>query len=207
MSGEIEDTILHYRKQALDLVARYESANVSELQSDLREAMDRRIRVLELGCGSGRDAAFLKKYGNIGTITATDGSPEMLKEAAKLHPFIAGDLKELVLPHGLEALVRAGKRFTGIFSVATLMHLSPEDVEETLRLTDMLLEPAGILFLSVCIKRDIPQANDHRVFTIKPDRWWRKQIEEIGLRVVEMKKTGDGLSRPDTQWLNITAVR
>ncbi len=208
MKADFDSTILHYRKKAVSLAARYESAEVTRLQIDLRDAMARRHNVLELGCGSGRDAAFLNRLGRAGELTATDASPEMLREAKRIHPEIADILQELVLPQGLKPLARAARKFSGIYSIATLMHLSPEKIEETLSLLQLITEPGGILFLSVCTERELNlKEEDERIFTIKPPKWWKKQLENIAFRVIDLKITPDGLARKNTSWLNITAVR
>lgn len=200
------EAIHHYRKNALELAGRYESADVTRLQMDLREAMTRRERVLELGCGSGRDAAFLVKHGGIGSLTATDGSPEMLREALKLHPELQGCLEELVFPEGLAGMARAGRRFSGIYSIAALMHLPAEGIRETARQLELITEPGGILFISVCTERDTNPSPDGRPFTLKPSEWWRSLLEDAGFKTVEMKITTDGLGRENTSWLNITSV-
>lgn len=207
MSASSEHTIYHYRQRAFELVSRYENVDVSNLQKLLRDTLDYRAKVLELGCGSGRDAVFLKRFSNIREITATDACPEMIAEAAKLHPDIAGDLLLLTLPHGLLELLRKGNSFGAIYSIATLMHLEPLDIGETFEHCELLLEPGGVLFFSVCIQRPANDETDPRHFTLKPAEWWQKQIEKVGMRVVEMAETEDSLNRPDVKWLNVTAVK
>ncbi len=206
MKVDIESTVMYYRKKAMDLALRYESASVQKLQMDLRDAMERRRSVIELGCGSGRDAAFLQRNGNIGSLRATDASPEFLREAGRLHPELKDVLGELVLPIGLEKLVAAGERFSGIYSIATLMHLSPADIAETIGLLERISEPGGILFISVCTEREEGRSPDPRTYTLRSPGWWKKAIEKGGFRTVELKITSDGLGRDGTSWLNITSV-
>lgn len=206
MKADFETTSVHYRKNAVELALKYESAEVTRLQMDLRDAMERRNRILELGCGSGRDAAFLHRLGGMKSITATDASPEMLIEARRIHPEITEFLSELIIPRDLHGLVRSGAKFSGIYSIAVLMHLTPEQITETIELLELLTEPGGILFLSVCTERGEPREEDERLFTLKPPKWWKKQLENTSFRIVEMKLTPDGLDRELTSWLNITAV-
>ena len=207
MSASSEQTIHHYRQRAYELVSKYENVDVSDLQKVLRDTLDYRAKVLELGCGSGRDAAFLKRFSNIREITATDACPEMIAQAGRLHPDIAGNLLELTLPHGLLNLLRERKSYGGIFSVAALMHLEAEDIAETLEHCELLLEPGGVLFLSVSSERPVNAEADPRQFTLKPAEWWQKEIENAGMRIVEIKETADSLNRADVKWLNITAVK
>jgi len=208
MKADFDSTILHYRKKAVELAARYESADVTRLQIDLRDAMARRRNLLELGCGSGRDAAFLNRVCGSSSLTATDACPEMLREAKRIHPEISGILQELVLPRDLNPLVRMGTKYSGIYSIATLMHLSEEHIKDTVGLLELMTEPGGVVFLSVCTEKDeLLKGESECIFTIKPPKWWKKLMETSGFRIIDLKITPDGLGRQNTSWLNITAVR
>ncbi len=197
-------TILHYEKKAGKLAERYESADVIELQRQLQSTLKNCESILELGCGSGRDAAFLLGRSYIKKMTITDGSEEMLAQAAKLHPELISHLKKLELPQELE---KENDRFEGIYSIAALMHMTPPDIREILKQIARLLTPSGVLFISVCIKREAQSPDDTRVFTLKNSKWWSDQIEKTGLEITTSVETTDGLNRAETRWVNITAVK
>ena len=80
-------TLSHYEKFAPEISTRYEKIDFSQVQNELLEILSRNTRVLEVGCGSGRDAAFFLFRGI--DVTATDGSRGMLSEAKRLHPDLA----------------------------------------------------------------------------------------------------------------------
>ncbi|PIE52708.1 hypothetical protein CSA37_05635 [Candidatus Fermentibacteria bacterium] len=207
MSEASESTIRYYRQKAFELTYRYEIIDVSDLHKTLKENLGYKSRLLELGCGSGRDAAFLKRFGSIREITATDACMEILAEASRIHPEIAADLSQLILPHGLMELLRNGRSFDGIYSIATLMHLVPEDITETLKNCFMLLEHGGILFISIPGPGPHREEADPRLFTCKPLNWWQNQLEELGMKVIAATETEDGEKRPEITWLNITAMK
>ncbi len=188
----------------MELTGRYESAVVTKLQHKLQSALKDCSTILELGCGSGRDAAFLIKQGKAADLSITDGSAEMLRYAAMLHPELSSHIRVLKLPEGLKA-ENAG--FEGIYSIAALMHLTAPNINETLELISELLTPDGVLFISVCTKREIQPQDDLRSFTLKNRDWWTDQIETTGLKVTAATESTDGLNREKTVWLNITAVK
>ena len=78
-------TAAHYEQNAASLSARYESADRSHIWHLLRRHLpEPGVAVLEIGCGSGCDSAFLLENGC--DVTAVDASQAMLAEAARLHP-------------------------------------------------------------------------------------------------------------------------
>jgi len=199
-----ESTIQHYESQAEYLTTRYESADVRKLQGKLLQTLNNCNSILELGCGSGRDAAFILQTLTPELIIITDGSDNMLTLAARIHPELTPFLKKLELP---EELRYEERTFDGIYSIATLMHLTASGIIEFLNEVARLLKASGVLFVSVCTKREEQTEDDHRTFTLRNRQWWIDQFKNAGLRTTEVAETADGLNRNETIWLNITAEK
>lgn len=68
-----------YSTQARVFFDRYEALEASEIKALLERWVSRGQSVLELGCGSGRDARLMASLG--ARVTAVDGSAEMLELA------------------------------------------------------------------------------------------------------------------------------
>lgn len=196
-------TILEYDRKAVSLSNRYESADVIRLQNTLLTVFKDCKSILELGCGSGRDAAFLQTHMPEAILKITDGSSQMLKKAAELHPELGECLAVYELPGSLQ---NENERFDGIYSIGALMHLPESEIIQSLRLITGLLEDDGILFISVCTDREEPKSSDPRCFTLKSKKWWISEIEECGLSLVSATVSRDGLKRENTVWLDLTAV-
>lgn len=81
-------------------------------------------RLLECGCGSGRDAAYMFAQGF--EFTAIDSSLRMLRQAETLHPELGGRLKRMSFPEDLHSF--PPESFDGVFSIATAMHLPAAQV-------------------------------------------------------------------------------
>lgn len=199
-----ESTIQHYESQAEYLTTRYESADVRKLQEKLLLTLIDCNSILELGCGSGRDAAFILQTLTPERIIITDGSKNMLTLAARIHPELTPFLKKLELP---EDLKHDKRTYDGIYSIAALMHLTEPGIIESLHEVARLLKASGVLFVSVCTKREKQTEDDQRTFTLRNNEWWIDQFRNAGLKVTEVAETTDGLNRNETIWLNITSEK
>jgi 2-polyprenyl-3-methyl-5-hydroxy-6-metoxy-1,4-benzoquinol methylase len=196
--------IEYYQKHAQILTKRYETAVVTELHLLLKSAFPAGARLLEIGCGSGRDAAFMLANGF--DIVATDGVDEMLASAAFHHPELSGRLFNIRLP---EELSDAIGPFDGVYAIATLMHLSRPELPEVFKKINRLLRPHGRLFFSVPLKRDDMQTNDRdhkgRRFTAMTADNWRDLCRKNGFDIIATTISGDGLGRNGISWLNCLA--
>ena len=89
-------TLSYYENNAKHLSQRYESANVDNIHALLLNTFPSKSYLLEIGCGSGRDADFM--YRNAYDILAIDGSIEMIAEAKRCHPELADRLEVMKIP-------------------------------------------------------------------------------------------------------------
>jgi 2-polyprenyl-3-methyl-5-hydroxy-6-metoxy-1,4-benzoquinol methylase len=80
-------TVKHYTDTADERCAAYEGVDVSGTHELMLRHFGKDSRLLEIGCGSGRDAAFLVSHGR--DVTAMDASEGMVKAASKAHPELA----------------------------------------------------------------------------------------------------------------------
>jgi len=95
----------------------------------------------DIGCGSGRDAAWLAANGF--PATGFDASEGLLSEARRRHPQVT--FQRASLP-ALEGLARAS--FANVLCETVIMHLPAEDVGASVRRLVDILKPAGTLYLS-----------------------------------------------------------
>lgn len=100
--------------------------------------------ILELGCGGGNNASFLKRHA---TMTLTDLSPAMLEVSRGLNPeceHVQGDMRTL----------RLGRSFDAVFVHDAIMYLSTrEDLLAAMRTAAAHLEPGGIgVFVPDCTR-------------------------------------------------------
>lgn len=199
-------TLRYYQDNAAELAARYESADVTGLHIQLLGAFEKGSRLLEIGGGSGREAAFLLANGH--DVLLSDGARAMLDQAEAIHPELCG---RTLLYRCPETIPRPAGSFAGVYALASLMHLCPQDIEATLVQVAMVLEDGGRLFFSVPFRRDDVDAHDRdsngRLFTsLSPDQWCALG-RKAGLELVSSQQNEDGLGRDGIEWVSMLMSR
>ena len=135
-------TLHAYDHAAQDYASDWESQPAG---TDLRELVLRYFRkpglVADIGCGSGRDAAWLAAHGF--HVIGFEPSEALLAEARRRHPEIG--FSSATLP-GLDEL--APESFDNVLCETVIMHLSgAEAVAAAARLID-IVRPGGTLYLT-----------------------------------------------------------
>lgn len=198
-------TINYYNHAYETLAQNYENANLSNIHSLLINTFNKKNKLLEIGCGSGRDASFMFNHGY--DVIAIDGSKNMIQEAKRVHPNISNKLLQKVLPRELNFT----NKFDGIYSIATLMHLSINDLKESLSKIYNLLENNGQFLMSVSLNRNDIDENgfdeNGRYFLTLKENEWIELLKGIGFRVENSIKNEDGLNRKSIQWLTIISKK
>jgi len=193
-------TLSYYENNAKHLSQRYESANVDNIHALLLKTFPSKSYLLEIGCGSGRDAAFMHRDGY--NILAIDGSREMIAEAKRCHPELEGSLEVMKIP---EEFHFEPSSFDGVYSIATLMHLNKSAIDQTIAKVAMILKAGSKFLFSVSVQRD--DVNDQgkdekgRQFTSMSEFEWVRCCERYGLQLEHSEITGDGLGRDGIVWL------
>jgi len=97
-------------------------------------------KILDAGCGSGKDVAYLTEYGF--EAIGIDISEGLLKEAKKR---TKGKFKKM----DITEMKFKDEEFDGIWSCATLYHLKKEDMLKVLKDFNKILKKKGVLFINV----------------------------------------------------------
>jgi len=199
------DTLNYYETDSKNLSFRYENADVIEVQKLLLQTFEKKSKLFEIGCGSGRDASFMTKHNF--DVTAIDGSKNMIEEAKKIHPELSEKLFHKTLPNDLEF----DKKIDGIYSIATLMHLSENDLKNTLSKIYNLLNENGKFLMSVSLFRDDIDENGFddkgRFFLVLSFENWKNLLENVGFKILDTKTNSDGLGRGGIEWLTLVAKK
>jgi cyclopropane fatty-acyl-phospholipid synthase-like methyltransferase len=200
-------TTKFYNENAVSLTKKYESADVQELQNFLTKEFSGKKKLLELGCGSGRDCAYMLSQNH--DILGIDASKQLINEAIKQHPELTNKLRHLLMPNGLSQI---DSNFDGIYSIATLMHLSTPEIKSSIKMINKLLIPSGKFVFSVStFRNDVNEEGidkNGRFFNILPTSKWVNLCKEVGFKNIHTKETStDGLSRQGITWLTITATK
>lgn len=157
----------------------YAEATRSLLMDSLElftKRLRRGARIIDLGCGSGRDLLSFSRLGF--SAAGIDLSYRLAKSAAAYSktPVVVGDMRSLPFP---------AESFDGAWASASLLHLRREDIQEALNDIQRVLQPGGYLFTSV--KCGVGQGLDTkgRWFSYFEPHEWMAQLSQAGLQVIE----------------------
>ncbi|MBM6861929.1 class I SAM-dependent methyltransferase, partial [Clostridium saudiense] len=141
-------------------------------------------KVLDLGCGSGRDSLYFKNAGF--DVTSVDGSIELAKEAEKL-------INQEVIVSKFEDF-KSEERFDGIWACASLLHVRRENIGEVLRNLADNLNKGSVFYLSFKYGDDEYIDERGRYFNCYKEEGFEKMVSSIKeYKVKSMYKTGDSL--------------
>ena len=144
MKDYIKDTLNYYD----DNIDSYKSLWLDDFSNNYNfeipdiflSYLDKNSKILDMGCGTGRDSKYFKELGHI--VKSIDGSSEMCKVASRLLNEEVEQLNFLDIDYKEE--------FEGVFACASLLHLSNEDLLIVLNKISNALKENGILY--TCFK-------------------------------------------------------
>nr|WP_277881245.1 class I SAM-dependent methyltransferase [Leptolyngbya sp. FACHB-321] len=154
---------------------------------------DRPRLVLDIGAGSGRDAAWLAAQGH--TVVAVEPAVAMRAAGQQLHPDANICWLDDRLP-ALQHVQRLGMAFDFILVSAVWMHLPPAERTRAFRKVITLLKPGGLLAITL---RHGAADNDRELYVVS----W-EEIERLaqdhGATVVRKVVDRDRLDRDEVAW-------
>lgn len=195
-------TVNAYDAQAAAFAARYASADVSAFHRLLLAHLPPAARVLEIGCGSGRDAAFLASHGF--RVVATDPSAAMLAAfQSAISPNLQLACASFPLPPDHVLLA---DRFDAVVAMAVVMHIPDADLFEFAYQVRQMLAPGGTVILSTSEGREVDAESrdaQGRLFRERPPAELVLLFERLGFRLVHRDDNADGLGRSGLRWTTL----
>jgi cyclopropane fatty-acyl-phospholipid synthase-like methyltransferase len=180
-------TLSYYNDNANDLSTRYNSVDFIKIQKAISMYLIGSKKVLEIGCGSGRDADYMTNNGF--DVTALDGSEEMLKSAESNYPRLKGKLIKAILPDEFPSF---DTKFDAAYSIATLMHFNKLEINKILQKMKAILKPSSPVYISVSDKRSVV---DNRFFIKFTKEDWTNIFEQNGFIINEIIESQDSSER------------
>ena len=157
-------SIKYYDQNASRLAPEYHSAEVTGIHTLLGRWLPTGGEVLEIGCGAGRNAAFMANLGC--KVTATDASEKILEYSLEYLTKI-GEVESIGLIQADFPLKAnhnlLNHRFDAVVSMAVLMHIPDNELFDFAFQIRTILKYKGHFICSFCTSRET-LADDPRLF-------------------------------------------
>ena len=131
-------TLNYYNTYAEQYAAQTFSVDVSDLYKDFEACLNPSARILDLGCGSGRDSKHFIQQGY--DVTPVDGSAEMCR--------MASDYLGIPVKCIRFSELKYKKEFDGIWACASLLHVPKDNIQDVMAKMKRALKTDGVLYAS-----------------------------------------------------------
>jgi len=187
--------IAAYDAQAAHLVAEYESVDPASYRATYSALLPagRGRLALDVGAGSGRDAAWLASLGF--DVLAVEPSVGMREAGQRLHTDAAVRWLDDRLP-ALEATHALGLAFDFILLSAVWQHVAESDRRRAFRKICDLLKPGGLLVITL---REGPSPADRPMHPVSVGEI-EALARERGVGVVKVERAPESALRPGVAW-------
>jgi 2-polyprenyl-3-methyl-5-hydroxy-6-metoxy-1,4-benzoquinol methylase len=183
-----------YGETAAERVKQYESLAFAHVHRHMMHLFPTiPSRVIDIGAGTGRDAAGFAELGH--TVTAVEPTPALRSEGQRLHPHPAITWIDDSLPD-LERVHARSERYDVVMLTAVWMHLDLAQRERAMARVAPLLQVGGMMGLSL---RHGPVPAGRRMFDVSAEET-RALAARHGLAVIHESKGPSQLGGPGVWW-------
>ncbi|MCC5835086.1 MAG: methyltransferase domain-containing protein [Opitutales bacterium] len=196
-------TASYYARHANTLAVSYEQVSADYFKT-LDDAFSDCVKILDVGCGTGRDCLHLLKQGK--DVYGSEPSPEMRSKAKEHFEAASVTWQNRLHDASLPGLVPFDDGFfDGVLCTAVLMHLPEEQIFDAVYGLRRVLRHGGVLVVSTPQSRDDinPETRrdaDGRLFTELPPAKLELLFERVGFRLEKSHTMDDSLARAGITW-------
>ena len=194
----MNETLTYYNENAEAFIAGTQNADLSAQYQFFLRHLAPGGKLLDLGCGSGRDSAYFASLGF--AVTAVDGSEALCKRVKAHYGIDAQCIR-------FEALDFA-EEFDAIWACASLLHVEKAQMPAILRKVSRALKPGGVLSASFKYGQ-AERVQGGRFFSDYTEADLPTLLTpENQLTLLEYKITEDVRpDHPNERWLNLVAKK
>lgn len=185
-------TIQYYERNADGYVHETMNCDFTDIEKRFCKYIKPGGNILDVGCGSGRDAKYFIEKGY--QVTAFDGSEVMSRRASQYLGMSVDTV--LIQDYSFQ------EQYDGIWCCASLLHLTLSEIQIFLLKAEKFLKKDGVVYVS--FKYGTRQEfRNGRYYTDLTEESLEKVVSKLHeLEVVEMFRSNDVLRDRKQQWLN-----
>ena len=187
----VDPTLDYYNKNAEKYYQRTISADMSAQYKFFLKYLATGARILDLGCGSGRDTKYFRDNGY--NVTAIDGSEEMCRKAEAYTGIPVRNMDFLDL--------NDREIYAGIWASASLLHIVKKDLPRMFAKLRKALTKEGVLYVSFK-EGNFEGLRDGRYYTDLTEGELFNLVNTVGgMKIVEAKHFTKEVDGQEVHWL------
>ncbi len=191
----MDKNIEYYNENAESFFAGTINADMSLWRDKFTAYIPDTGRILDAGCGSGRDSRAFMQQGY--SVIALDASSEMCRMATEY-------IGQKVLQMRFDEM-DFDEEFDGVWACASILHVPVDELPDVLAKIRKALKKKGILYVSFKYGEGPAQRGD-RTFSDFREGSAKKLLSAAGFEVIECGVTSDiRPGRGDEKWVNVIA--
>ena len=187
-------TLTYYNQNAQTFISHTQTVNLQDTQERFLSCLPPGSRILDFGCGSGRDTRYFLQQGY--SVDAIDGSEELCRLASQ-HTGIP--VRQMLFQD-----LDCQDTYDGIWACASILHLRVEELTDVFHRISLALHEEGILYVSFKLGKFRGERGG-RYFTDFDESGFREYAEQFPeLNIRDLWTTADVRpGRENEKWLNV----
>lgn len=188
------NTIDYYNRNVQSFIDGTVSVDFTQIQNVFLELLPKDARILDFGCGSGRDTKYFLDCGY--QVDAMDGSIELCRAASE---YTGIHVKQMLFQELAEV-----EKYDGIWACASILHVKKAKLPDIIRKMSLATKENGIIYVSFKYG-DYEGERNGRYFTDMTEISMKELLAAFPELVVEKQWVTDDVrdGRGDERWLNM----
>lgn len=199
LMSNTDKTVAYYDERARSYAEDTQNVDMRPIYRVFLENIPSGGRILDAGCGAGRDVREFLKRGY--EVDAFDASQELCR--------IGSRETGIQIKHATFQEFSSEPVYDGIWACASLLHVPQSEMHDVLDRLLHALKPAGALYASFKHGRREERVSDGRFFIDMDEERLQKLFQPFSnVRIDEIWITqGEGNRAGHGEWINITATK
>lgn len=187
-------TLDYYNTKAKDFVSKTVDVAFTEIQDIFLEHVPAGGKILDFGCGSGRDTKYFLSKGY--DVDAMDGSEELCR--------IAGEYVGIPVRQMLFEELDEVEEYDGIWACASILHVEKKQLPDIIKKIAVAVKKGGVVYISFKYG-DFEGVRNGRFFTYLTEESFGEILKEIPELTIDKVWTSADVraERTEEKWLNI----
>jgi cyclopropane fatty-acyl-phospholipid synthase-like methyltransferase len=198
LKGVKEMSIEFYNVNAIEFFNNTVSADMTETYEEFLQHVKPEGKILDAGCGSGRDSVFFLSKGF--EVVSLDASDEMVRLSSEF----TGQKTIKLRFQDIEFI----EEFDGVWACASLLHVSRDEIDDVVSRIVSSLRAEGVFYASFKYGNEVVTRDD-RLFNSYNEESITGLLEKHdGVAMIRVWKTQDvRVGREDEFWINVLCKR